>query len=342
MTKTNEAVSGRAVKRIRAKALLFLLLSSVAGLGAVYLVKWYLDEVRTGAVAGTVRTTEVVVAAQNLPVGTTLTAQHLTVVGWPVSTVPQGVFASPDEVAGRTLVQSVVKGDTVLPDKLADKSAGRGLAALLKPGARAMAVKVDQVVGVAGFVQPGDRVDVIATMAPDDETREALGHDAARVSKIILQNVGVLAIGEHMTSQGSKPVSVQVVTLEVSPGESERLALASRHGDIQLIMRSRVDAGPVPTAGITPVALLSPDAGAEPVARKAPEPAPSTVAPAAAEAPARRTYVAKRPAAPAKPAAPVVEILRGNKVEERRLRASFDSGNVEAGGRPAGVLMDSR
>lgn len=341
MTSTNEAVSGRAVKRIRAKALLFLLLSSVAGLGAVYLVKWYLDEVRTGA-GGTVRTTEVVVAAQNLPVGTTLTAQHLTVVGWPVSTVPQGVFSAPGEVVGRTLQQSVVKGDTLLPDKLADKSAGRGLAALLRPGARAMAVKVDQVVGVAGFVQPGDRVDVIATMAPDDETREALGHDAARVSKIILQNVGVLAIGEHMTSQGSKPVAVQVVTLEVSPGESERLALASRHGDIQLIMRSRVDAGPVPTAGITPMALLSPDFGAEPLARKVAETDAAPAQPAAVETPARRPYAAKRAAVPPKQAAPVVEILRGNKVEERRLRASFDSGNVEVGGRPAGVLIDSR
>jgi pilus assembly protein CpaB len=342
MTSTNEAVSGRAVKRIRAKALLFLLLSSVAGLGAVYLVKWYLDEVRTGAGSGTIRTTEVVVAAQNLPVGTTLTAQHLTVVGWPVSTVPQGVFAAPGEVVGRTLQQSVVKGDTILPDKLADKSAGRGLAALLKPGARAMAVKVDQVVGVAGFVQPGDRVDVIATMAPDDETRAALGHDAARVSKIILQNVGVLAIGEHMTSQGSKPVAVQVVTLEVSPGESERLALASRHGDIQLIMRSRVDAGPVPTAGITPMALLSPDEGAIPMARRTPEPTVAAAAPAPETPPTARRYPAARRSAAPQPSAPVVEILRGNKVEERRLRASFDSGKVEAGGKPSGVLMDSR
>jgi hypothetical protein len=90
------------------------------------------------------------------------------------------------------------------------------------------------------------------------------------------------------------------------------------------------------------MALLSPDAGAEPIARRVREADPAPAEPAIAEAPARRPWAGKRAADPAKQAAPVVEILRGNKVEERRLRASFDSGNVEVGGRPAGVLMDSR
>jgi pilus assembly protein CpaB len=322
MSSSPEIISQRAVARIRAKALAFLVLSGIVGVGAVYLVKWYLDRVRSGALAATAPTVDVVVAASPLPIGTTLAEQHLVVLPWPAGQVPEGTFDKPSLLVGRTLVHDLVKGEAVLKERLADEGAGRGLAALLKPGFRAMAVKVDQVVGIAGFVQPGDRVDVVTTMTPDDETREVLQSDAAKISKIILQNVGVLAIGEHTTSEGSKPVSVQVVTLEVSPGQSERLALASRHGDIQLIMRSRVDPAPVPTAGLTPLALLAPDAGAEgagPVRRDA----PAVVVEEARPAPVRKFA---RGAKPVEAPLPVVEILRGGRVEERKLRRTPDAG----------------
>jgi pilus assembly protein CpaC len=159
----------------------------------------------------------------------------------------------------------MVKGEPFLDSRLADQSRGRGLAAILREGTRAMAVKVDQVIGVAGFVQPGDYVDVITTMKPDDVTRHAMG-DNARVSKIILQDIRVLAAGEHLSTEGHKPVKVQVVTLEVTPEQSERLALASQHGSIQLTMRSHIDQGVVATAGVTPLTLLAGDDGADKLA----------------------------------------------------------------------------
>lgn len=191
-----------------------------------------------------------------------------------------------------------------------------------------MAVKVDQVVGVAGFVQPGDYVDVISTMAPDDETRKDLKNNPAKIAKIILQNIKVLAVGEHMTTQGSKPVKVQVVTLEVTVDQSERLALASRHGQLLLTMRSRVDQEQVATAGITPLDLLSPDDGVE---RKEKEKEKVDEKSTQEWLAMRRRQRKEREARAAakkkekKPDAPVVEVLRGDRIEERKLRPTPDS-----------------
>lgn len=312
MTPVPDGTSRRAVRKVRVKALVFLVLSLAAGAGAVYLVKAYLDGVRSG-VAAPAKMVPVVVAASSIPVGSVLTEQALAVVKWPEASAPDGTFKAPEEVLGRTALQAIVKGEPILTARLADQAAGRGLGALLKPGMRAMAVKVDQVVGVAGFVQPGDRVDVIATMTPDTDTRHALDRNIARVSKIILQNVGVLAIGEHLSSQGTKPVSVQVVTLEVAPDQSERLALASRYGDIHLLIRSPLDIDPVQTTGITPSVLLVPDVDLVAALREE-KPVP--------QVPAPRRVAKERPAAPA---APVVEILRGTRVEQRKLLPSADS-----------------
>jgi pilus assembly protein CpaB len=189
------------------------------------------------------------------------------------------------------------------------------MAALLDEGMRAMAVEVDAVVGVAGFVQPGDIVDVITTMDPDDETKEQLANEADRISKIILQNIKVLAVGEHLSTEGRKPVKVKVVTLSVTPDQSERLALGSQHGRIQLTMRSRIDLKQEPTAGVTPLDLLTPDEGAEVAVRDK-----DTIP--------RRTYGSRRKKKDDKetaPAAPTVEIIRGTRIEERKLRTYDNS-----------------
>jgi pilus assembly protein CpaB len=181
---------------------------------------------------------------------------------------------------------------------------------------RAMAVKVNSVVGVAGFVKPGDYVDVLTTMSPDTPTQEEMGEEPARISKIILQNVLVLAVGEHLATEGSRPTRVQVVTLGVTPEESEQLALASTHGVLTLTLRSRIDQKIASTPGVTPAHLLRAD---EYVGRRVEPEKP------------RRTFrhqrprAAPEPEAPPKPAAPVVEILRGNKVEQRKLRVNEPS-----------------
>jgi pilus assembly protein CpaB len=312
-----DPIGSKVIRKIRIKAILFLGLAFAAGLGAIYMVRWYLAKME-GAMASTpVPTTPVVTAATDIPIGTPLAAQHLAVVQWPAASVPTGAFSGIQKVMDRTVTQAVVKGEAILPERLADQSAGRGLAAVLAKGTRAMAVRVDQVIGIAGFVHPGDYVDVITTMAPDEETRKDLKQEGAKISKIILQNIKVLAVGEQMSTSGNKPTpQVQVVTLEVNPDQSERLALASRYGEIQLTMRSRVDQQTVPTAGITPIALLAPD---EDAATKK-----EVKAPVALAAYKRRPKKAA-PKAEEKPEQPVVEILRGDRIEERKLRPTADS-----------------
>jgi pilus assembly protein CpaB len=306
MTPSMEAPESRVVSQIRVRAILFLLLAIVAGAGAVALFKQYLDRVRgAGKVQGPVA--HVVVAATSVPIAARLDAKQLVLVEWPKEHVPEGSFTDLKSVVGKTVQTSLVKGEPVLKERLADESEGRGLAALLADGMRAMAVKVDSVVGVAGFVKPGDYVDVIATMAPDMETQKTLSEQAARVAKIILQNVLVLAVGEHLTTEGSKPVTVQVVTLGVTPEESEKLALAGQYGKVTLTLRSRIDQKLAATAGIAPADLLAPDEG---VGQRIEPEKP------------RRTFRHQRlrEEAPKEPEAPVVEILRGSKIEERTLR----------------------
>lgn len=314
-----DARGNRAVRKIRMRAVLFLAAAVITGIAAVFLVKVYLDQARRRSSSAPIETVAVVVAASDLPSAQRLESTQLEIVRWPAGHAPRGTFAKVDDVVGQTLRQAILKGEPVLYDRLASKDHGQGLAAILDAGARAMAVKVDQVVGIAGFVQPGDRVDVITTIATDDETRTALANKAAKMSKIILQDIRVLAVGEHLATDGHKPVKVQVVTLEVQPEQSERLALASQYGTIQLTMRSRVDRETVTTEGVTPLALLA-DRIEKAVA--APAPVVAKEEPHRRRAQRVREPPVERAAPPPAQAPPaVIEILRGtSKVEERKLK----------------------
>lgn len=333
MTRTTDAPANRAVRKIRTRAVLFLVAAVVAGVAAVVLVKVYLDQARQRSVSATENSVPVVIATTEIAGGQALEAPQLRVVLWPPGYAPSGTFQRIDQVVGQTPRQTIVAGEPVLASRLANRDLGQGLAALLDKGTRAMTVKVDQVVGIAGFVQPGDRVDVITTIQLDEDARAALANRAERISKIILQDIPVLAVGEHLTTDGNKPVKVQAVTLAVQPEESERLALASQYGKIQLTMRARIDRETVETAGVTPVALLGEEVPK--VAATPPPPAVVTEAAAAApvvakkveQPPRRRGRVEKTIAPvvtpPPPPPSPVVEILRGtSKVEERKLKAT--------------------
>lgn len=178
-----------------------------------------------------------------------------------------------------------------------------------------MAVRVDPVVGVAGFVHPGDYVDVISTMQPDDETKQQRAEEAAWISRIVLQQVRVLTVGDKLSADTGKneAIAASVFTLAVTPEQSETLALAAQYGKLQLSLRSRADTVAVNTLGRSPALLLA--AGAQ--VPKAPAPAP-------VQSPVRRPRLQAQPvtavaAAPLAPAVPVVEILRGTRVEERKL-----------------------
>jgi pilus assembly protein CpaB len=239
----------------------------------------------------TVPTHRVVIANADLSLGSELRPDDLKSVDWPASTVPEGSFDDPAKLLGRGLVASVVRHEPILTGKLASKEAGSGLPPIIPTGKRAMSVRVNEVIGVAGYVLPGTRVDVVATQSPTSR-----GEDMT--SKVVLSNVQVLTAGtrlEHDSKDG-KPVQVTVVTLVVTPDEAERLTLASTEGKIQLALRNPLDLESPETAGVRPGMLMGNvhQQRPAPVARRASAPA-RTPAPVYAEP------------------APTVEIIRGDK-----------------------------
>ncbi|HEY2153914.1 MAG TPA: Flp pilus assembly protein CpaB [Vicinamibacterales bacterium] len=237
-------------------------------------------------------TKPVVVAAADLDVGADLGRNDIRLIDWPANAVPAGAISNPDEVIGRGLILPVIQNEPILPMKLAPKEAGAGLPPAIPPGLRAVSVRVNEVIGVAGYVLPGTHVDVVATVNPSQQQGDI-------TSKVILTNVMVLAAGtkiERGDSDKNKPMPVSVVTLLVDPDESERLTLASTEGKIQLALRNPLDKATPATRGIRPAVLLG-------VAATTPRPlvkaAPGAKAAAAAPAPA--------------PELPTVEIIRGDK-----------------------------
>lgn len=176
----------------------------------------------------------VVVSTQRLSLGTRLAPEHLQVVSWPRSSLLEGAFSDPKELVGRGVVVPLSPREPVLESKLAPREAGAGLTSAIPEGMRAVAVKVDPVTGVGGFVLPGTHVDVIVTGSPDERG----GKDT---SKMILENVRVVTAGTSLQDEDGKPRDVPVVTLLVSPAESQKLALASADGKIQLALRNPLD-----------------------------------------------------------------------------------------------------
>jgi pilus assembly protein CpaB len=235
----------------------------------------------------------VVVAGANLQLGAELKEGDLAVVEFPKGKAPEGTFAKPSEIVGRGLIVPVVRNEPILAGKLASKEAGSGLPPVIPEGMRAVSVRVDEVVGVAGYVLPGNRVDVLATANPTDNRADI-------TTKVILSNVQVLTSGTRMEQdvENTKPVQVTVVTLLVFPEQSERLALASTEGKIQLALRNPLDQGAPETPGIKTAGLMG--TVKSPVVR-----ATSTTGRSRAGQPVTQTM----PAA----ASATVEVIRGDK-----------------------------
>jgi len=271
----------------RVRLLLVLVVALFAGGGLAAGTYNYLRNVPVKTVS--MPTRPVVVARANLALGSELRADDLATSQWPEGSVPEGAFSDPSQLVGRGLISAVVQHEPILPGKLASKEAGSGLPPIIPAGKRAVSVKVNEVIGVAGYVLPGTIVDVVATASPTSQPQDM-------TSKIVLTQVPVLTAGTRMEQDGKdgKPMQVTVVTLLVTPEESERLALASTEGKIQLALRNPMDPSAPPTPGVQPGVLLG----------RVGVPAPRTSRPTA------------RPAAPqAAPAPPTIEIIRGDKRE---------------------------
>lgn len=249
-------------------------------------------------------TKPVVVAATDLDLGADLTRDDLRVVDWPANAAPAGAFGDPKELTGRGLIMPVIQNEPILANKLASKDAGAGLPPAIPPGLRAVSVRVNEVIGVAGYVLPGTRVDVLAVVNPSEKHEEV-------TSKVILTNVQVLAAGTKIErdERNNKPMAVSVVTLLVAPEESERLTLASTEGKIQLALRNPLDKTTPNTPGIRPAALL----GFASASRAAAQRVRTAAAPAKAMA-----------AVPAVVEGGTVEIIRGDKRAQEIVRQEHD------------------
>jgi pilus assembly protein CpaB len=260
----------------RKKLLVALVVAGITGLAASMLTFNYLKRPLPAVAAEQTPTGTVVVAAAQIPLGTFLTEGHVKTVAWTTGTLPDGYFATEKDVVGRGLTVDVAANEPILSSKLAPEGAGGGLPVVIPEGKRAVSVKVDEVVGVAGFVLPGTRVDVLVTLNPETEGDS----QKPATTRLILQNVKVLASGQKIEKDAEgKPQTVTVITLLVTPEESEKLTLASTEGKIQMALRNAMDMDSVSTEGIQAAELVSEPSRPAPAAnapRRVVAPRPST------------------------------------------------------------------
>jgi pilus assembly protein CpaB len=228
--------------------------------------------------------TFVVVAARSLPPGVRLTANDIRLAAWPSGSPVAGSFSTTEAVINRALLASVVENEPLLETKVAPLAAGAGLSPAIPPGMRAMAVRVNEVIGVAGYLDPGTRVDLVVTIRNREQS----------TSRTVVSNVQVLSAGTRYEQEKARvdnaaPTTAAVVTLLVAPQDAERIALAQAEGQIMLVLRNPLDTEPTTTAGVRMNALFGESAEPPPapvVRRSAPRPPVAVVAAPVVAAPA--------------------------------------------------------
>lgn len=279
---------------MRRRLALVLTVATVIGLLASTLVYRVLSHAAAaGQTSQAVET--VVVAAVNMNMAETITPQHVKLLPWPAKSVPAGAVRTLADAEGRVVRGSILAGEPLLDGKLAPQLAGKGglMPMLVPEGQRAVTIKVDDAIKESGFVLPNSRVDVLVSMAKEHNSQE-------RISKVIIQDVTVLAAGQTVELRDNKPVTITTVTLALQPGQVERLALAQSEGKLTLAMRNLRDTQIVQTKGATAATLLS------------------DAAPASAPAvPPKNTPVkVTSPLPPPRVETHAVTVLRGNKPVE--------------------------
>jgi len=245
---------------------ILILISLLLAVGAAWFANRWLIARNTPEDAGP-GTVSVAVAAIEIPFATTVEARHVAVIRMFADTVPEGIFGSAAAVEGKVARSSIMKGELLLAPRFAEKNDGSILAAIVAENMRAVSVRVNDVVGVAGFLLPGNRVDVVTAYREGQKT----------FSETVLQNVKVLAVDQTASTDKNEPVIVRAVTLEVTPEDAEKLVLAEQRGSIQLSLRNPRDEQLVAVAPVRPATPPAP-APAQVTQRpraRAPAPAPS-------------------------------------------------------------------
>jgi pilus assembly protein CpaB len=252
------------------RALIVMAVAILFGLAAVvFASRWLLNQ--PGSSSG-----RIVVATADISLGQRLAPDMFKLAEWPADSVPKGAFTDPQKLSGRVLKSNLLMGEPVSEAKLAPSGTLGGLSALISEGKRAITVRVNDVIGVAGFALPGNYVDIIVSTQKDPqpgyETREQ------SISKIVLERILVLAVAQEVNRDETKPKVVNAVTLEVTPEQAEKLDLARSVGTLSLALRNQVDPQSASTEGATKLTLLP--ANTPPMPPKpAPKPAAARPAP---------------------------------------------------------------
>ena len=243
------------------RAIWMMVVAILLGAGAVMVAsRWLLQQPGT-------RTTQIVLAATDVSLGQRLAPDMLKMTDWPAGSAPPGAFSDPAKLAGRVLKTSVIRGEPLVEAKLAPVGTLGGLSALISEGRRAITVRVNDVVGVAGFALPGNYVDIIVHTERETHTNDRSPQD---ISKIVLERILVLAVAQEVDRDETKPKVVNAVTLEVTPEQAEVLDLARSVGKLSLVLRNQIDPRPSGTGGATKKTLLAEAAAPAPVVRAAP------------------------------------------------------------------------
>lgn len=252
----------------------------------------------------------VAVAKVAIPLGTKIIPEQMMVVQFPAESTPDGAFDSVEKLTGRVAVMNIAPREPITEARLAPVGTAGGLSAVIPEGYRAMTVKVDDVVGISGFIMPGTLVDIVVVIIPGDSGAQG----QQPISKIVLQNIKVLANGQNIDKpeKEREANSVKAVTLLVTPEQAEKLALAASEGKLQLVMRNSIDQGDEQTKGIDKRGLLNgdrampaPEPGSLKSEQVKPNPKPAT----------RQFHAEPKPVAEHSPAPPraSVEMIEGAK-----------------------------
>jgi len=210
---------------------------------AAFMTLGYLKNASQAPVEIGMATESVVVSTQDIDRGEVLNLEHIKVIDWPKSAVPQNVYGSIEEAVGQIARVPIYANDPITHSKVIDSGSRSILSMLIPPGRRAMSIKVNEVTGIAGFIAPGSRIDVLLSIGGhgDDDPR----------TRIVLQDIEVLAIAQNVEQRDSKPTVVSTVTLNLRPRESEALTLAGNEGSLQLVLRNDKDQGRIHTTGVS-------------------------------------------------------------------------------------------
>ncbi|HEX3633987.1 MAG TPA: Flp pilus assembly protein CpaB [Paraburkholderia sp.] len=260
-----------------ARALIMLLIATMAGLTAVvFAARWMTSQTSSA-------TTKVVVAVSDINLGQRISPDFLKVADWPSNSVPPGSFSDMQKLDGRVLKESLLHGEPILEAKLSPVGTLGGLSAVINEGKRAITVRVNDVIGVAGFALPGNYVDIIVNTQKD--SKDPGTQRDQNISKIVLEKILVLAVAQEVGRDETKPKVVDAVTLEVSPEQAEKIDLARSIGTLSLVLRNQVDPQATDTSGATKASLLKIPVAVPAAPASAPAPAVHIVRKVAARAP---------------------------------------------------------